>query len=516
MIRAYFFNVILILLGIYGEGMELCFESSFELRKKADVLVIPCFKKEGSVELAVGYGDYKELVYSLVDLGDFSAKEHEIALLYDEKHQEKRLMFLGLGQENKSTLELLRRSYAEAIKFAMGKKWKSLNVLLPLHSEYSPSEVAYVIAESVLLTNYHFSLSAKAEKQGHLLETITLIGDIQSQDKSLEEVSVVVSGVNFARDLVNDNADTITPKFLADRALELGKTYPHLKVKIFDKEEIQKQGMGLFYAVSRGSSEDPYFIVLSYQGASSLEEHTVFIGKGVTYDTGGLSLKPTSSMETMKCDMAGAAVVLATMKVIAELKMPINVSCVIAATENSIGSRSYKIGDVYQGYNKTTVEIKNTDAEGRLALADSLAYVVDQLKPTRMIDLATLTGAAEVALGNHRSPLFSNDHTLAAEIFQAGEEIGEKMWLMPLDQDYRELITSKIADLKNSGSREGSLIFSAMFLKEFVGDIPWAHIDIAGVAFLNKPRYYHTTSATGYGVRLLIQFLKKSYGKSKS
>lgn len=514
--RICLFGVIIILLAGYGESMELGFEPSFELRKKADVLVVPCFKKEGSVELAAGYGDYRELVYSLVDLGDFSAKEHEIVILYDEKPQEKRLMLLGLGQEDKSTLELVRRSYAEAAKFAMGKKWKSLNVLLPLHSEYSPDELAYVVAESVLLTNYHFSFSAKTEKQGSLLEKITLIGDVKFQDKLLQEVSAMVKGVNFARDLVNGNADTVTPKFLADRALDLGKMDSHLKVKILDKEEIQKQGMGLFYAVSRGSSEDPYFIVVSYQGAPSSQDHTVLIGKGVTYDTGGLSLKPTSSMETMKCDMAGAAAVLGTMQVIAELKMQVNVSCVIAATENSIGSKSYKIGDVYQGYNKTTVEIKNTDAEGRLALADSLAYAVDQLKPTQMIDLATLTGAAEVALGNHRSPLFSNNHTLAAELFQAGEELGEKMWLMPLDQDYRELITAKIADLKNSGSREGSLIFSAMFLKEFVGDVPWAHIDIAGVAFLNKPRYYHMTSATGYGVRLLIQFLKKSYEKSKS
>jgi leucyl aminopeptidase len=359
-------------------------------------------------------------------------------------------------------------------------------------------------------------LSTKVEKQAHLLEGATLIGDVKSQEKLLQEVSAVIKGVNFARDLVNGNADTITPKFLADCALDLGKIDSHLKVKIFNKAEIQKQEMGLFYAVSRGSSEDPYFIIVSYQGAPSLKEHTVIVGKGVTYDTGGLSLKPTSSMETMKCDMAGAAAALGTMQAIAELKMPINVSCVIAATENSIGSRSYKIGDVYQGYNKTTVEIKNTDAEGRLALADSLAYAVDRLKPTQMIDLATLTGAAEVALGNHRSPLFSNNHILASELFQAGEDVGEKMWLMPLDLDYRELITSKIADLKNSGSREGSLIFSAMFLKEFVGDIPWAHIDIAGVAFLNKPRYYHMTSATGYGVRLLIQFLKKSYEKSQA
>ncbi|MBM3192027.1 MAG: aminopeptidase, partial [Chlamydiae bacterium] len=165
-------------------------------------------------------------------------------------------------------------------------------------------------------------------------------------------------------------------------------------------------------------------------------------------------------------------------------------------------------------YDRTTVEIKNTDAEGRLALADSLSYAVDKLQPTRMIDLATLTGAAEVALGNHRCPLFASDAKLAKELFDVGEEVGEKVWLMPLDKEYRELITSKIADLKNSGSREGSLVFSAMFLKEFVGNIPWAHLDIAGVAFLDKPRYYHMSSATGFGVRLLIKFLQRCHEKS--
>ena len=497
---------------IYGEEMELTFEKHFDMRSDADAVVIPFWKKEGAVEIAAMYGDYKEYIYPIIDLGDFSAKEQEVCLLYDFHHKEQRLILLGLGSEQTSTPESIRRSYAEAVKYGMSKKLKTLNILLPLHADYSVNDLAYIVAECSFLTNYRFDyMSVKQDKKPSLIEKVCVIADIEDPSQIYAEAQAISKGVNFARDLVNGNADDVTPKVLADHASDLERKYEHVKVKILDKHAIQKEGMGLFYAVARSSPEDPYFIVVSYQGNSSSQDHTVLIGKGITYDTGGLSIKPTAGMESMRCDMAGGATVLGTLLVAAEMKMPINISCVVAATENAIGSNSYKLGDVYIAYNKKTVEIKNTDAEGRLALADCLAYAVDQLKPTRIIDLATLTGAAEVALGNHKSPFFSNDDALATALFQAGEEVGERLWLMPLDQDYKELITSKIADLKNCGSREGSLIFSAMFLKEFVSNIPWAHLDIAGTAFLDKPRYYHTTSATGYGVRLLIHYFKKFY-----
>lgn len=497
---------------IYGEVMELTFEKQFDLRSDADGLVIPFWKKEGAVEMAAIYADYKEHIYPVIDLGDFSAKEQEVCLLYDLNHKEQRLILLGLGNEQTSTPESIRRSYAEAIKYGMGKKLKSLNLLLPLHSDYASAELAYVVGECALLTNYRFDhKNNKQDKSPLLLEKICVIADVEDSSSIYKEIVAIAKGVNFTRNLVNGNADDVTPKVLADHATDLEKKYSNIKVKILDKHAFQKEGLGLFYAVARSSPQDPYFVVVNYQGNASSQDHTVLVGKGITYDTGGLNIKTGAGMETMRCDMAGAATVLGTIMIAAEMKMPINISCIMAVTENAIGSHSYKPGDVYKAYNDITVEIKNTDAEGRLALADSLAYAVAQLKPTRMIDLATLTGAAEVALGNCKSPFFSNDDTLAGMLFQAGEEMGERLWLMPLDQDYRELIISKIADIKNSGSREGSLIFSAMFLKEFVGDIPWAHIDIAGTAFLDKPRHYHTTSATGYGIRLLIHYLKKLY-----
>lgn len=490
--------------------MELVFEKHIDMRDSADALVVPCWKQEGGLAVACLVGEIQEKILPVMDLGDFGAKEQELSLLYDWNQKEQRILLVGLGAEGKVTLETIRRAYAEAIKYGMGKKWKSINIMLPTHAEYSPNQIAYAAAEAALMTNYRFDyMSAKLDKKPALIEKICVIADGCDANQILQETLAIAKGSMLIKNLVNGNADDITPKFLSQQALELGKRYKDLHVTVFDKEEIVKRKMGLLYAVSKGAKEDPYFIVMQYKGNPSSSDHTVFIGKGITYDTGGLSLKPTNSMETMRCDMAGAATVIGVLATVAELKLPINVSCVVPATENGIDASSYKIGDVYTGYSGTTVEIKNTDAEGRLVLADALAYTVDLLAPSRIIDLATLTGAAEIALGSMRSPFFSTDDTLASQLFEVGEEVGERLWLMPLDSDYRELITSRIADIKNSGAREGSLIFSAMFLKEFVGNIPWAHVDIAGTAFLEKPRYYHTTSATAYGLRLLIQYLKK-------
>ncbi len=246
--------------------------------------------------------------------------------------------------------------------------------------------------------------------------------------------------------------------------------------------------MGLFLAVARGAAVEPAFIILQYRGYPASKDHTVLVGKGVTFDTGGLNLKATGSMETMRCDMAGAAAVLSTIGVIASLKLKINVTAVVAAAENAIGSRSYKPGDVYKSYSGVTVEIGNTDAEGRLTLADALAYSLDQLKPTRMIDLATLTGSVVVALGEELSGLFCNDDDLAQQLLEASKKTAEGMWRMPLFAPYKEQIKSDIADIKNTGGRPAGSITAALFLQKFVADVPWAHLDIAGPAWQQGER----------------------------
>ncbi|MCB1135296.1 MAG: leucyl aminopeptidase, partial [Chlamydiia bacterium] len=256
------------------------------------------------------------------------------------------------------------------------------------------------------------------------------------------------------------------------------------------------------------SCNEPAFIIMQHKGDPRSKDHTVIVGKGVTYDTGGLNLKPTGSMEDMKCDMSGAAVAFGTLYAAAKLGLKKNLSVVVAATENSIGSRSYKPGDVYSSYLGKTVEIGNTDAEGRLTLADALAYANKNLHPTRMIDLATLTGAMLIALGEEASGLMSNDDTLAEQLKQAGERTFERVWRLPLFDEYKDQLKSEIADISNIGGRHAGSITAGIFLKEFVGDTPWAHLDIAGTAYLSKARRYHPKNGTGIGVRLLIDYLE--------
>lgn len=312
----------------------------------------------------------------------------------------------------------------------------------------------------------------------------------------------------MVRDLVNGNADDITPQYLGAVARGLEKTCKHVKTTVLNKKQIEKEKMGLLLAVNRGSFREPAFIIVVYKGNPKSKEKTVLVGKGITFDTGGLDLKPPAGMFTMKSDMAGAAVVLGSIQAASSLGLKVNITGVIASTENSIGSHSYKPGDVYSGFAGKTVEIMDTDAEGRLILADALAYAVDRLKPSRIIDLATLTGAVEVALGDEVSGLMCNNDALADLLVHAGSITGEKVWRLPLYEDYREALKSDIADIKSTGGRGGGCIKAALFLQEFVNKTPWAHLDIAGTAFVNDARRYHPKYATGIGVRLLISFLE--------
>ena len=266
--------------------------------------------------------------------------------------------------------------------------------------------------------------------------------------------------------------------------------------------------MGLLLAVNRASSRDPTFMLIEYKGDPKAHDLTVLVGKGITFDTGGLNLKPTGSMESMKCDMAGAAAVLGVIQAAAALGIKKNITGVIAATENSIGSRSYKPGDVYCGYAGKSVEIGNTDAEGRLILADALAYAVKNLKPSRIIDLATLTGAVEVALGNEAIGLLSNHDVLADLLIRSGSSTGERVWRLPLYEEYKDLLKSDVADIKSTGGRTAGCITAAIFLHEFVGKTPWAHLDIAGTAYLNEAKRYQPKHATGVGVRLMLSLLE--------
>lgn len=478
-------------------------------RKKADYLILPFIEgKKGPIAVC-DTSKFSKFIKEPIQSKDFLGKSNQISVVYDTK--ETRIMLLGLGNGDKINEFQVSEVYAEAVTFLKKQKATSVNIIIPEKLNIARDDLIKSIVEALYLSNYgfdklkHFSIKDSPS----YLKFAHLIGVDKNEVEIIEKGKIVSEGVNLARDLINNNADDKTPQNLGKIAKSLEEFSTNLKVTVFDKKKIEDEKMGLLLAVNKGSDKDPSFIILNYSGNPSSKERTVIIGKGLTYDTGGLSLKPSTSMDTMKADMSGGAAILGTMYVIANLKLKVNVTGLIPATENAIGPASYKPGDVYVGMSNKTVEVKNSDAEGRLILADALTYAVTKIKPDRMIDLATLTGSCVVALGEDIAGLFSNSEKLAAELEHASKRTGDTLWRMPLFEDYKKDLKSDIADLKNcSNGRTAGAITGALFLEEFVDNIPWAHIDIAGPAYKTKPKGIHPTSATGIGVRLLTYFLE--------
>ncbi len=493
--------------------MEFSTASSLDKRINADVLVLPFFEGEKLAECTGDVGILKSAVLMPIDSGDFKGKSGETTVLYLQEQKERRCILLGLGSEEKLSVENLRRAYSSLAKLCRKKEMRKLNILVPSVGKIPEESVARGICEGILLANYVFDELKEyslIDDPTVVVEKLSFVGVKKNFLAYAKKAGSIIEGVSFAKDLVNGNADVVIPKYLADVADKIDKDFPNVTTRVLDKKHIEKEGMELLLAVSRGSKNDPYFINMTYRGAPKSKDLSVIVGKGVTFDSGGLNLKPTGSMETMKCDMAGAAAALGTVFVAAKLGLSVNVSAVVSATENMIDAHSYKCGDVYKGYSGKTVEVINTDAEGRLTLAESLSYACKTMSPTRIIDIATLTGAMEIALGTEVSGYMSKDDSLAKMLENAGEDTYERIWRLPMYEEYREQLKSDIADIKNTGGRAASSITSSLFLNEFVDKkIPWAHIDIAGTAFLDKESRYHSKYATGWGVRLLIDFLEK-------
>lgn len=489
--------------------------STFAHRKLADLLVIPFWKGKSKPESASGKEILKAVSNQSV-LQDFKGKEGEVLFLYPHKQAESRVALLGLGDPEKITVEKLRRAYGSLTKQCHSKKLEKLNVIMPEVPSLSEDALVRGVTEGFLLANYIFDMlkSETTKKEPNvLIKQVCLLSLGKEGLKLAKKYTAIFRGVYFARDLINGNADDVTPQMLVGMAKKLAKTF-HLKATIFDKKKIEKEKMGLLLAVNRGSVREPAFIILEYKGNPKSHDHTVILGKGVTYDTGGLNLKSVD-METMKADMSGAATCLGTVMAAAQLGLKVNFTAVIPTTENSIGSKSYKPGDVYVSHSGKTVEIGNTDAEGRLILADALSYINKKLKPSRIIDFATLTGSVIMALGYEASGLYANDDALADALIRAGGETFERLWRMPLYEEYQPFLKSDVADIKNIGVRPAAHILAATFLQDFVGKTPWAHCDIAGTAFLNEAKRYLPKYATGVGIRLLIEFFENSTKGSK-
>jgi leucyl aminopeptidase len=373
---------------------------------------------------------------------------------------------------------------------------------------------AKAIAEGALLGLYSFTKYKKPEYED--IEEILIVVREKEKVPILEPAigkgMLVAEATNLARDMVNEPANYMTPSQMAEVAKEISSKY-NLEFKVFDREDMEAMGMGALLGVAKGSNQPPKLITLSYKGDEHSKKAMGFLGKGITFDSGGISIKPSEGMDEQKGDMAGAAAVMTALGAIAQLKPKINVTAIIPATENLPSGTALKPGDVLKAMNGKTIEVISTDAEGRLILADALSYAVKQgLSP--LIDLATLTGACRVALGILYGGVFGNDQDLVDKVLKAAGRTGEMMWQMPMPEEYKEQNKSEIADIKNTGNRYGGAITAALFLAEFVGNTPWVHLDIAGPRLSNKESGYLVKGAVGFGVRTLVE-LALSEAKSQ-
>jgi len=497
--------------------MKLSFQSGSLKNIPADVLATfvhqdkALFQREmKTLESALG-----SRISEILKAGDFSGKIGETALVYPGSGvKSQRVVLIGLG-ENKSKnspigmLERYRRASAAAAKRARKLKAKSLALALP-HLDVLPIESVIAFAEGAALALYRFDKYFSKEKKNEYgrVETITLV----SQEKSVTTIGAkavasayaIINGTYRARDLANAPGNEIYPETLAKVAQETGKS-AGFKVTVFDEKKIASLGMGGVIGVSKGSVRPPRFIVLEYKKATG--NPVVLVGKGVTFDTGGISIKPSASMGEMKMDMSGAAAVIGTFEAVAKLKLPVHIVGLIPAVENMPSGTAIRPGDILRHYNGKTSEVDNTDAEGRLILADALGYA-EKYKPAAVIDLATLTGACVVALGHHATGMMGNDDGVMQKLTLAGEKTYERVWQLPLFDEYEKLIKSDVADVKNTGGRWAGAITAGWFLKNFIGNYKWVHLDIAGTAMLEENAYYTQKGGSGVGVRLLTEFLR--------
>ena len=452
-------------------------------------------------------------VQRAVATGDYKGKKDETLLVYGSGKAQ-RILLVSVGKAGEITRSAVRRAAAIAAKRArsLGTTTFSLAVTKEARGSLGAAELTQVLIEGAAQGGWQFTeLKKQPEDPKPDLESVELVidpGDKTAAEAGRRVGDAIAAGYLFTRNLQMQPGNVCTPSYLAEEARKLAAAHG-FKATILDKAQIKKEGMGALLAVAQGSAEEPRFIVLEYAGGSGAP--VALIGKGVTFDSGGISIKPASNMEDMKFDKSGATAVLGTFEVLGRLKPKINVVGLIPATENLPSGTAIKPGDVVKSHLGKTIEIINTDAEGRLILCDALSYA-RRFKPVAAIDAATLTGAVVIALGHHAIGMLGNDEGLLAEVRDAGERAGERCWPLTLWEEYRELLKSDVADVKNSGGRSAGTIAGAWFLREFVDSFPWVHLDIAGTAYLEGESASHAKGPTGIGVRLFTEFLLKRAG----
>ena len=466
----------------------------------------------GAVDTALG-GQISRLIAA----GEITGEAATISVIHNSGHngfKPERVAVVGLGKQDEFELENVRVAAAIAARKARELKVDSFATIV--HGAgaggLDPHDAARSTIESSILALYRYEEFKVTTKSKHQVSSMTVVERDSARARELENAAqlakLTCEAVNYVRDLSVGPGNFITPTYLAERASELGQRFG-VDVTVWGKDELREHGMNAILAVNQGSSQPPAFVVLRYKAPAATKTLAV-VGKGITFDSGGISIKPAEHMEYMRHDMTGAATVLGFTQLAAAAKLPVNVLGVFAATENLPSGTAYKPGDVFKAYNGKTMEIVNTDAEGRVILSDSLAYAAEQ-KPDAIVDFATLTGACQIALGDHATGLMTNNQPLADLLLKAGEKSGDRCWQLPLWKVYGEQIKTAMADVRNTGGRRAGAITAGLFLKEFVGDVPWVHLDIAGTAYADGDQTYVAPynprpGATGVGVRLLWHF----------
>ena len=495
--------------------MNILVKSGSPATTATDLLVYLDYEQEKTWGKSVRLIDqkFKGQLTNLRKSGEFSGKPNQTSLFHVRGEiSAKRVLLVGLGTKEKISLERVRQAMGTAAKRARQIQAKGMVCLIPdiPKSTGRLDDVAQAMIEGAILGDYRFTdYRTDQSSNGKVLQSCTLLAPTSSSTVILKEGAkrgqALGEATCFVRNLCNHPANVMTPSRVVTEARSIARE-AKVRLRVLERAQMEKLGMGGLLGVARGSIEPPKFVILEYSGGPRNQSPVVLVGKTVTFDSGGISLKPSENMEQMKADMTGGAEVLATVRATARLRLRLNVIGLLPVTENMPGGRATKPGDILTMLSGKTVEVQNTDAEGRLILADGLAYAT-RLKPACVIDVATLTGACIVALGQFAIGMLGNDDGLKDDLRQAGEDSGERVWEMPLWDEYFEQLKSDVADMRNIGGRGGGMITAAMFLSKFAGDYPWVHLDIASTDWSAADRPCISKGPTGTGTRLLIQYL---------